>query len=63
MSTLTFELIELCQDILGFVEPTDFSNGNDAFGVDEGRVRAGEYVDLYRKRFESLKKQAESERK
>ncbi len=59
MSALTFELTELCQDILGFVEHGDYSNGNEVFGCDEGRVRAGECLDLYRKRFEALKKQSE----
>lgn len=55
MNTLTFELIELCNDILEFAEHGDYSNGNEAYGVDEGRVRAGECLDLYRKRFDALK--------
>ena len=49
-------LFALCKDILDFAEHGDYSNGNVAFGTDEGQVRAGECLDLYRKKLEEFEK-------
>ncbi len=35
-------------------EHGDYSNGNVAFGIDEGRVRAGELLDSYRKEWQAF---------
>jgi len=40
---------ELAQALLEFARHGDYSSGNEAFGVDEGRVMANEALDLYEK--------------
>lgn len=35
----------------------DYANGNDAFGIDEGRVRAKECLDSLEREWQALKKQ------
>ncbi len=50
-------LFALCKDILDFADHGDYSNGNDGGGLDEGRVRAGEALDLYRKKLEEFEKE------
>jgi len=42
------EVVEFAEKFLTLAEHGDYANGNDAFGVDEGRVRAGELLDSYR---------------
>lgn len=49
------EVVELAEKFLTLAEHGDYSNGNDAFGVDEGRVRARELLDQYRKDLAKLK--------
>jgi len=38
----------------------DYSDGNDAFGIDEGRVKARELLDSLEEKWQSLKKQEET---
>lgn len=49
-------LLALCKDILDFADHGDYSNGNVEYGTDEGRVRAGEVLDLYRKKLEEFER-------
>jgi len=48
LSPEALSLLELCRNIIGLAEHGDYSNGNDTYGIDEGRVRAGELLDTYR---------------
>jgi len=49
---------ELCKEILEFAEHGDYSNGVEFYGIDEVRVRAGEYLDILR---EKLDKETETD--
>jgi len=50
------DLIDLCERILDFSEHGDYSNEIEAFGGDEGRVRAQECIIRFRKEIEGFKK-------
>lgn len=50
-------VLALCRDILEFAENGDYSNGNEAFGTDEGIVLAGEALGQYRKKLEEFEKE------
>jgi len=47
------EVVGFANKFLLLAEKGDYSNGNEAFGVDEGRVRAGELLDNYRKEWQA----------
>lgn len=51
------DLLKLCKELLDFAEHGDYSNGVEEFGIDEGRVRAGECLTEFCKRLDVLKKQ------
>ena len=51
-------LLALCKDILELAEHGDYSNGNEFYGVDEGRVLSGNMLDGYRKKLEEFEKEA-----
>jgi hypothetical protein len=48
-------LIDLAEQALTLAEHGDYSNGNEAYGVDEGRVRAGEMLDRLRAELDKAK--------
>ncbi len=51
------EVVEFANKFLFMAEHGDYSNGNDAFGIDEGRFRAGELLDSYRKEWQAFLKE------
>ena len=50
------KMLNLAQRILEFAFYGDYSNGNDAFGVDEGRVRAREALDSFDAELKEVKR-------
>ena len=50
------EVFNLAQRILEFAFHGDYSNGNDAFGIDEGRVRAREALDSFDAELKEVKR-------
>jgi len=57
------EVIPFAEKFLTMAEHGDYSNGNDAFGIDEGRVRAGELLDKYREEWQAFLKRINKEEK
>lgn len=51
-------LLELSREILTLAGHGDYSNGNEAYGVDEGRVRAGELLESYKQKLIEFGKMA-----
>ena len=50
------KLYQLCGDIIQFAFHGDYSNGNEAYGIDEGRVRGIECLESYEKEWKALSK-------
>jgi hypothetical protein len=48
------EVLSLAKKLLEMAEHGDYSNGVEAFGLDEGRVRASELLKEYEKELEEL---------
>jgi len=48
------EVMWLVNNLFDMVEHGDYSNGIEAFGIDEGRVQAGELLSRYRKQWQTL---------
>jgi hypothetical protein len=38
------KLVALCNEIIVYASHGDYSNGVEGYGIDEGRVRAAEYM-------------------
>ena len=47
------EVVEFAQKFLDLAFHGDYSNGVEAYGLDEGRVRAGELLDSYEKEWQA----------
>jgi hypothetical protein len=57
-SAIIDKAISLCKRLLEIAEHGDYSNGNEAFGLDEGRVRTNELINQCRKELQALLKEA-----
>jgi len=54
------KVVPFAEKFLTLAEHGDYANGNVAYGVDEGRVQAGELLDAYREEWQAfLKKRLE----
>lgn len=51
----TREILALTENIFNLAINGDYTNGNDAYGLDEGRVRASELIEDFDKQLEALK--------
>lgn len=51
----TREILALTENIFNLAINGDYTNGNNAYGLDEGRVRASEPIEDFDKQLEALK--------
>ncbi|KKN62618.1 hypothetical protein LCGC14_0510290 [marine sediment metagenome] len=50
-------ILVLCRNVFDFAEHGDYSNGVEAYGMDEGVVRSGEILDKYREELEKYERE------